>query len=211
MGIAERKEREKEQRRKTIIDAAESVFFSKGFDNSSMDDVAKEAELSKGTLYLYFHSKEDLYAAIISRGAKIMNRLFTEAVSSEKCGLEKVRDIGEAFIKFFNEHSDYHDALMFDQAKYTDIECGCKNEEVALEIKQESNKILSEAIVEGMQDGSIRDDIDPIIMTMILWGQTMGMLQLVKNKGNLLNKVFNVSPEKLISEHMDMARRYLTK
>jgi TetR/AcrR family transcriptional regulator len=50
MGITERKEREKEQRRNAIIDAAEKIFFTKGMDNSTMDDVAEEAELSKGTL-----------------------------------------------------------------------------------------------------------------------------------------------------------------
>ena len=40
MGIAERKEREKEQRRNNIIDAAESVFFSKGIENATMDEIA---------------------------------------------------------------------------------------------------------------------------------------------------------------------------
>ena len=62
MGIAERKEREKEQRRKAILDAAEKVFFEKGLKYSTMDDVAEEAELSKGTLYLYFKNKEELFA-----------------------------------------------------------------------------------------------------------------------------------------------------
>ena len=61
MGITERKEREKLQRREDILNAAERVFFSKGHKNSTMDDVAEEAELSKGTLYLYFKSKEGFY------------------------------------------------------------------------------------------------------------------------------------------------------
>ena len=52
MGIAERREREREQRRNTILDAAETVFFSKGINLATMDEVAEEAELSKGTLYL---------------------------------------------------------------------------------------------------------------------------------------------------------------
>ena len=56
MGIAERKEREKLQRRNDIIDAAERLFFQHGFETPTMDDVAREAELSKGTLYLYFKS-----------------------------------------------------------------------------------------------------------------------------------------------------------
>ena len=58
MGIQERKEREKLQRREDIIDAAEKVFFKKDLDSATMDDVANEAELSKGTLYIYFKSKK---------------------------------------------------------------------------------------------------------------------------------------------------------
>ena len=61
MGIAERKEREKQQRKEEIIQAAESVFYSLGLDQATMDDIAAKAELSKGTLYLYFRSKEDLF------------------------------------------------------------------------------------------------------------------------------------------------------
>ena len=67
MGIAERKEREKQQRREEIVQAAEEVFFSKGFEKSTMDDVAEKAELSKGTLYLYFKSKEELLIGIIEQ------------------------------------------------------------------------------------------------------------------------------------------------
>ena len=59
MGIAERKEREKLQRRKDIIDAAEKVFFYRGFESATMDEIAEKVELSKGTLYLYFKSKEE--------------------------------------------------------------------------------------------------------------------------------------------------------
>jgi len=50
MGIVERRQREKEQRRSAIIDAAEAVFFSKGLEIATMDDVAEEAELSKRKL-----------------------------------------------------------------------------------------------------------------------------------------------------------------
>ena len=67
MGIAERREREKDQRRNTILDAAEKVFFSQGINLATMDGVAEEAELSKGTLYLYFKSKEELFLGIACR------------------------------------------------------------------------------------------------------------------------------------------------
>ena len=67
MGIQERKERERERRRQQIIVAAKRVFSSKGFSKATMEDIAKEAELSPGTLYLYFKNKDELYASLSLR------------------------------------------------------------------------------------------------------------------------------------------------
>ena len=64
MGIQERKRREREQRRRQIMDAARKVFSIKGFTKTTMEDIAREAELSPGTLYLYFKNKDELYASL---------------------------------------------------------------------------------------------------------------------------------------------------
>jgi len=67
MGIQERKERERERRRQQIMVAAKRVFTNKGFAKATMEDIAKEAELSPGTLYLYFKNKDELYASLSLR------------------------------------------------------------------------------------------------------------------------------------------------
>ena len=67
MGIQERKERERERRRQQIMVAAKRVFTDKGFNKATMEDIAKEAELSPGTLYLYFKNKDELYASLSLR------------------------------------------------------------------------------------------------------------------------------------------------
>ena len=67
MGIHERKERERERRRQQIIVAAKRVFSEKGFNRATMEDIATEAELSPGTLYLYFKNKDELYASLSLR------------------------------------------------------------------------------------------------------------------------------------------------
>jgi len=67
MGIQERKERERERRRQQIMVAAKRVFSAKGFNKTTMEDIAKDAELSPGTLYLYFKNKDELYASLSLR------------------------------------------------------------------------------------------------------------------------------------------------
>lgn len=64
MGIPERKEREKEARRRQIQQAANELFLHKGFNSTTMEDIANKAELSPGTIYQYFKNKEELYASL---------------------------------------------------------------------------------------------------------------------------------------------------
>jgi len=65
MTVAERKHREKAQRREDILNAAEKLFFSRGYDNVLMDEIANEVDLTKATLYLYFNDKESLFFFLV--------------------------------------------------------------------------------------------------------------------------------------------------
>ena len=206
MGTAERKEREKIQRRNAILEAAEKIFFGKGFEDSTMDDVAEQAELSKGTLYLYFKSKEDLFSAIAKKGENILEELFREAVKNRKNGLNKVRAIGEAFVKFYTEYHEYHEAILYSHSKKEDTN---GNTDVSENEKHESNSVFVEAIIEGISDGSIRPEIDPVMTSFLLWGQTMGVLMLIANQGNLICKVSKRSPEDLLKYFFDYTARAL--
>lgn len=73
MGIQERKARERKRRRQQIMVAAKRVFSNHGFAKATMEDIANEAELSPGTLYLYFKNKDELYASLTLRVLQYMN------------------------------------------------------------------------------------------------------------------------------------------
>ena len=201
MGIEERKEREKQKRRNDILNAAEKIFFNKGFDAATMDDVAEEAELSKGTLYLYFKSKEELFHEIARKGEKILEELFANAIKNKKNGLYKVRAIGEAFVKFYTEHHDYHKALLHGHSKKETAnknDCGACEDQ-----KHNSNKIFINTIAEGINDGSIRKTIDPEATSFLLWGQTMGVLQLLEVQGELIEKISGRKPKDFLKYSFD--------
>jgi AcrR family transcriptional regulator len=102
MGIRERRARERERRRQQIIVAAKRVFVNKGFGSATMDDIAKEAELSSGTLYLYFKNKNELYASMTLR---VLQYLFIrlEHLHNEK-GLtaqEKIEQLKTALMDVY--------------------------------------------------------------------------------------------------------------
>lgn len=176
MGITERKEREKQQRRNDIIDAAERVFFKKGIDNATMDQVAEEAELSKGTLYLYFKSKEELHFAINMRAADIMFESFSKAIQKEKNGLENIAAIGRAYIELMRKHPDYFEAVMHFQLK--DVE-GLLAESPLIRdhVNRNPLSLLVQVVEEGKNDGSIRTDARADVVSHALWAMSTGLLQ----------------------------------
>ena len=88
MGIKERKEREREMRRQQIMVAAKSVFTQRGFEKSTMEDIAREAELSAGTIYLYFKSKDELYASLCLRVLKFISIKVDHVVNDDTLAYE---------------------------------------------------------------------------------------------------------------------------
>jgi AcrR family transcriptional regulator len=89
MGIKERKKREREMRRQHIMVAAKRVFTQKGYDKSTVEDIAREAELSPGTLYLYFKSKDELYASLCLRVLRFIKVKVDHAINDEAAGYEE--------------------------------------------------------------------------------------------------------------------------
>jgi len=90
-------------KRRQIVDGARAVFLNRGFDAASMGEIAREASVSKGTLYVYFDSKEDLFQAIVEeeRGAQA-EQVF--AFDSEDHDIEAVLTrLGRNFIGFLCE------------------------------------------------------------------------------------------------------------
>ncbi len=97
MGIQERKQRERERRRQQIIVAAKRVFSERGFSKATMEDIAREAELSPGTLYLYFKNKDELYASLSLRILQYMNiRLEDVKKETDSTPVQKIASIKEA-------------------------------------------------------------------------------------------------------------------
>jgi AcrR family transcriptional regulator len=205
MGIAERREREKEQRRIEIVDAAESVFFSKGWQAATMEDVAEAAELSKATLYLYFKNKEELYAAILVRGSEVLHARFKEAVETHETGLEQTEAIGRAYIAFHHEHRDYFDAMMYFDSKGAQPCDDCEYAQKCEEYRDRIMALVATAVGNGVKDGTIRSDIDPVKTAVLLWAQSSGVIQAVATAGEKIQTVHNIDPADLVETFFEFA------
>jgi AcrR family transcriptional regulator len=167
MASTDRKEREKEQRKNAIIDAAEKLFFSRGFDNVSMEDIAKEVELGKGTLYLYFQNKDSLFFAIALRKAHGLHKKFTECMESGGCGREKSHRMGESLFEFAKQNQDYYRMVctvgptLFRKTDNLDAK-------EVLDLMVKDLCLHRDVLREGMEDGTVRSDLHPLEMAVFL-------------------------------------------
>jgi AcrR family transcriptional regulator len=198
MSIEEKKEKEKQQRRDQIVDAAEKVIFAKGIDQTTMDEIAEEAGLSKGTLYLYFKNKNELYIAICERGSNILNQRFTKLFASNHSGIELIRRMGETYLDFVRDNPGYFNAFIF----YETIEdvSELKESEMAQTCEQNIRDAMSymmRALQIGMQDGTVNPSYNPRELALIIWASTRGiiMVEHMKEKGHYFSLIDEMDVE----------------
>jgi TetR/AcrR family transcriptional regulator len=197
MGISDRRQREKEQRRTEILDAAERLFFTKSYEEVSMDEIAREVELNKATIYLYFESKEALYAAIVLRGIAILKVRYMECMEKKAPGIVKVALLGQAYYRFALEYPDYLRMIHFYGSERFSKENPC-----TAEIGKGygvCRLFLRDAVREGIDDGTIRDDLDPFLTSMYLMISYMGILSM-ENKWKMVIANEGFSYEQYTSE-----------
>ncbi|MDT8717701.1 TetR/AcrR family transcriptional regulator [Clostridium sp. 19966] len=211
MGANERKEKEKEIRRTDIIQAAERVFFTKGYDAATMDDVAKEAEFSKRTIYVYFNSKEQIYFEIMVKGYKILISMLKTDMEDKKTAnsLDTLRQIGKTLYRFSKEYTDYFKAIM----EYENGELDFSREELnktkeeCYELGEKLFSYLTSALEKGIKEGEIRKDLDVVNTAIVLWASVIGVFNTVNKKKNYIMEYHKRKPEELIQAAFDVLVR----
>ncbi|WP_304508070.1 TetR/AcrR family transcriptional regulator [Anaerotignum sp.] len=208
MGASDRKEKEKEIRRNDIIDAAEKVIFSKGYDIATMDDIAKEAEFSKRTVYIYFNSKEQLYFEIMVRGYKILIEKIESYLSNlkDKNALDRIKQMGRTLYDFNNEYPDYFNAIMSYENGEKDFTNGIpdKSREECYALGERLFAYLTSALADGIEEGVVRREIDIVNTAFVLWSCIIGLFKILTKKSNYIQYYHNRNSEAVLLEGLEM-------
>jgi AcrR family transcriptional regulator len=204
--VAERREEEKERRRAEIVDAAEQLYAEIGWDDVTMDRVAKSARLSRALIYVYFQDKNDLLLAIAERALAELRESFIAAAAAQTSGLDKVQAIGQAYVLFQQETPYRFDACSRFHAHQaagqpTDDACAAAGDAVIA--------VIVEALMRGQADGSIRRDIgNPAQVCVMLWAFTHGLIQIGTNKTQEIARL-GIEVSKLMEGSFAMLRYML--
>ena len=211
LSTLERRQEEKEKRRNDIVDAAEVVFARKGVDRATMADVAKEARLSRGLIYFYFKDKDDLYLAIMVRATQELRKAFEAAEASEETGYDRILAMGRAYVDFYRRSPNYFHAMADFEARKIDASNPLESEAECLMEGSKVLGMLAGSIIEGIKDGSIRQDVgDPMQTAISLWGFTHGVIQVAAKKEEMFKHLFQMNTEDLVEQAFSLMERSLT-
>lgn len=184
MGTAERKEREKEQRRETIIEAAEAVMEERGLDQFTMDEVAEKAEVSKGALYLHFKNKTALILSVCLKGSSLLNSKMSKILTQDCTGLDMIRLIGETYLHFVSEHRVYFNAFIhYENIQDKDFLDNSLYANQCEDSTRQAMTYVTRALQIGMQDGSINSSYNPKELAVMIWASSRGIVQLAHFQG----------------------------
>jgi len=171
----DKRSEERLRRRERIMEAAAHVFASKGLEHATMDDVARQASVSKGALYLYFASKDELYLTL---AVEAVNKLYQRIENLPKSGpgLERVSRMLECYVQFsLAEPQRFHLSMAWMAPGYRLGPGGelIKRYRAAVVALLRS---AVQAVEAGKRDGSIRADLDVRSTTLEVWSGIIGVL-----------------------------------
>ncbi len=187
MTVANRRERERQERRSSILDAAEEVFRDKGFDHATMGDIARAAELSKGTLYLYFKSKDDLYIALSSRRAAEIVKRCEAAVGAAVSGVDAIRSMLDIYAAAFMANPQHFRIMIGRMASGDHLDTETPSYATHQRLIERIIQAFITAVENGRRDGSLRRDLDPVQTSSQLWGGLLGTI-LLRINGEEMNR-----------------------
>ena len=197
-----------EYHRGSILAVAERLFTEKGVDGTTMDDIAREAEYSKATLYVYFQSKEEIVGAILLNGMAMLKKRLRQAVDSAPGDWRAdYHAVCRAIAGFYEENPAACDAVMGFGA-VGDAEPGSTKE--LRHMSGEIFKVLADFLAAGVRAGDIQMD-DVMETVMLFWAAISGMVHTAASGAEALPKQVGKTRAEFLEDGFELLLRAISK
>lgn len=203
---AERREQQKQELRRTILEAATRLFEEQGYEGFSLRQVAEAIGYSPTAIYLYFADKDDLLFAVCQQGFAEFTEALLRAYRSTPDPLERVGALGRAYLEF-GLSRPLHYQMMFMQRSEWALRASAATGEAE---GSTSYHILLQAVTEAMKAGRIRMG-DPLETTNLVWSGMHGIVSLALSMKGVVPRWDNPADvRRLAGQFMEMLARGLS-
>lgn len=170
MGIAERKREEKQEMRERILNGARKIFLEKGYEHTSMRNIANEINYSQGSIYFYFKQKSDIFHELHQEGFRLLLKQL-RVLDKVEDPFERLKAVGRIFIAFAQENKDYYNLMFLAEAPKGDSDSG------GFQIAQEAITQLQEVVIRCQEMGRFKG-MDPEYLTFMILSSMHGICAL---------------------------------
>ena len=197
----------------TILSVAKQSFLQRGIEETQMNWLAKEAGISRSTLYLYFPGKSNLVMYVSGILMKEISQKANEHVAKLKAPdvMTALRHRLGFFLSYFKEHTeiirflDKFDAIYSDE--YPNVG---ETDRYTADMVDSANALYS-LIKQGQTEGSIRDDISPNILGSLLMNSLFGIMQRMLTRRAIIEKEHNVHVQEVLDSFLDLLLASIAK
>lgn len=200
---AERKIKEKTARRDAILKAAKDAFFKNGFMETTVEDIADSCGLAKGTIYLYFKSKEEIYVSLMTKGLELLKKEMLKAASAEYDGDKILYQLLAIYYKFYLKNRKYFRIIFL--SSHPDVRRRVSGEllKSSVETANDCLGILNDAIKRGIKSGSFKQT-DPWQAANILWAMVNGLIMKYETDPIYREEIVGIKLEKILIESLNL-------
>jgi len=170
MGITERREREREEVRQKILDAARELFATEGYEKVTMRRIADAIEYSPTTIYHHFEDKDDLVNALCEDDFAQLLAIFKGQLPPDD-PVEWIRGLGTSYGRFGLENPNHYRFMFMTRAKFENVPEPSRS-------GQDSFTVLKMAVEAAIASGRFRPG-DPQLMAQVLWSSIHGAVALL--------------------------------
>jgi AcrR family transcriptional regulator len=183
MGLLERREKEKDGRRKLILEAARTLFLAKGFKNVTVDEIAKFSELGKGSIYLYFISKEEIYAQILLHDIDKFHQQAFSLFDKKKSATELLFDFSYFYVDIFLNDPELFRILMAFMLQTDQMNLSAKQYKDIIVAMRKPIDIISKIFQIGINSHEFPGSINVKHNQFVIWGMLNGVISLHISSG----------------------------
>jgi len=207
MGMTERRARLLAERRGRILASAQGLFREAGYDAVTMQDIADASEISKGSLYLQFHGKEDIVLALVEDSFDRIETFLIAGAEGPGSALERLRRISSAYVEYATEESGAQDNLWLLARLASDP--ASEQQRLVRERIERLNGIVARVVEAGKADGSIRTDLEPRNLVPLFTLVMTSLIERISKIRGLVSPIMAASDESLIREFMEILVYYI--
>lgn len=198
MGRENKKDAVADLHRKQIMKAAEKLFSEKGYAQTTIDDISKESEYSRRTIYVYYESKDDILHHIIEKGLEKLKQDIEGAIRAGDDFISAYKGICMAMSRYQREYPHSEDSINNANSGKLDLEKSSDTVNHILLLGTEINTLLAHFIEHGKESGVVRKDIIPMLTVYVLWSSITALLTLKQTKGQFISNQFSISENEFL-------------